>query len=51
MIAFHHFLDMSLFELSCELQRGVSIQERDGVLEDAIMLVWARSDEMCGSWS
>jgi hypothetical protein len=44
MISFPHFINMSLFELSCELQHGVTIDERDGMLEDAIMLVWAMSD-------
>lgn len=43
---FQHFLDMALFELACDLQRGVTVADRDGVLEDAIMIVWARTGEV-----
>ncbi len=51
MLHLPHFLDMALFELACDLQRGVCLDERDGVLEDAIMIVWARSGDLLGCWS
>jgi hypothetical protein len=51
MISFPHYINMSLFELSCDLQRGVTVSERDCVLEDAIMLAWAMSDSWGRAWS
>lgn len=44
MISFPHYINMSLFQLSCDLQRGVNVAERDCELEDAVMMAWAMSD-------
>ena len=48
---FTHYIDIACLELARDFASGVSVVERDDVLEDVLMIAWAMSDGKWRAWS
>lgn len=52
-MAIRHYIDLWLLELSRDLAAGVSVAERQVLIEDLALLAWSRSEGrlLVGGWS
>ena len=52
-MAFPHFINFACFKLSRDFVAGVSVAEREELLEDVVHIAWAMSDgpRWSRSWS
>lgn len=46
-----HYIDLLCMQLAADFQHGVSVADRNELLEDCVHIAWALSDTQWRAWS